>query len=239
MATRTRKEGGKGGRARGTASTRSRGQGRSTRSRAPGRPRAQAADDVRAQLLAAARELFLKYGYRAVSSRQVAAAAGANPAMIHYYFGNKHGLYRAMLEQAIAPAVAQLNAMLEAADESVSAARMLETYMGIIAANPWIPGLLMREVFAPDAPYRSQFIADFAGRFAPRIATLVEQEQRAGRIRTDVDPKLAVISFLSLGLFPFLSLPVWTRALGVKASRAEIARLIKHTARVFRAGVYA
>ena len=52
-------------------------------SRQPGRPQARNAQDVRAALLRAARELFLKYGYRAVSSRQVAAAAGVNPAMTH------------------------------------------------------------------------------------------------------------------------------------------------------------
>jgi TetR/AcrR family transcriptional regulator len=223
--------------------TRKTGSGKGTRvrdaARPRGRPRAQAADDVRAHLLAAARELFLKYGYRAVSSRQVAAAAGANPAMIHYYFGNKHGLFHAMIEQAIAPAIAQLNAMLDAPAASASTARMLETYMGIVAANPWIPGLLLREVFAPDAPYRSRFISDFGSKFAPRIADLVEREARAGHVRGDVDPKLAVVSFLSLGLFPFLALPVWTRALGVKGSRGEIARLIEHTARVFREGVHA
>ncbi len=47
---------------------------------------------MRERLLAAARELFLRYGYRAVSSRQIGAAAGVNFAMIRYYFGGKPGL---------------------------------------------------------------------------------------------------------------------------------------------------
>jgi AcrR family transcriptional regulator len=46
---------------------------------------------VRERLLTAARELFLRYGYRAVSSRQISGAAGANVAMIRYYFGGKPG----------------------------------------------------------------------------------------------------------------------------------------------------
>ncbi len=62
------------------------------RRRSRGRPKGGAADDVREKLLSAARELFLKYGYRAVSSRQIAAAANANVAMIRYYFGGKPGL---------------------------------------------------------------------------------------------------------------------------------------------------
>src|SRR5438876_4329699 len=43
------------------------------------------------------RSLFLRYGYRAVSSRQIGAAAGVNFALIRYYFGGKPGLYREIL----------------------------------------------------------------------------------------------------------------------------------------------
>jgi len=163
---------------------------RKTPARQPGRPSARTAQDVRGQLIAAARDLFLKYGYRAVSSRQVAAAAGANPAMIHYYFGNKHGLYKAMLEQAIGPGVARLNAMLEAPPEEASVARMLDTYMHILEANPWIPGLLLREVLMPDGAFRDQFIRDFGSRFAPRVAELVRHETLSGHLRKDLDPAI-------------------------------------------------
>jgi AcrR family transcriptional regulator len=207
--------------------------------RQPGRPVARTAQDVRGQLLDAARDLFLKYGYRAVSSRQVAAAAGANPAMIHYYFGNKHGLYKAMLEQAIGPGVAELNAMLESPPDEASVARMLDTYMHILAANPWIPGLLLREVLTPDGAFRDQFIRDFGSRFAPRVAELVRHEAGSGHLRKDLDPRLAVVSFLSLGLFPFLALPVWTRALDVRPSQQLVEQLIAHTLRIFLEGVRA
>ena len=87
---------------------------RSAGARRVGRPPGAAEAQVRESLLSAARSLFLRYGFRAVSSRQVAAAAGVNPAMIHYYFNGKDGLYRAMLESAIAPIVIRLQAMLGA-----------------------------------------------------------------------------------------------------------------------------
>src|SRR2546429_4043277 len=71
--------------------------------RARGRPKGASAGQVRERLLGAARELFLRYGYRAVSSRQIGAAAGVNFAMIRYYFGGKPGLYREIL-QGVLPA---------------------------------------------------------------------------------------------------------------------------------------
>src|SRR5215471_11615481 len=74
--------------------------------RGRGRPRGASAGNVRERLLHAARDLFLRYGYRAVSSRQIGAAAGVNFAMIRYYFGGKPGLYREIL-QGVLPAQLQ------------------------------------------------------------------------------------------------------------------------------------
>ena len=75
-----------------------------------GRPSADDPRDVRAQLLAAARDLFTRFGFDAVSTRQLAAEAETTPAMIHYYFGDKHGLYRALLEEVIPPVLDKLEA---------------------------------------------------------------------------------------------------------------------------------
>src|SRR5215468_1487809 len=71
--------------------------------RGRGRPRGASTGNVRERLLHAARDLFLRYGYRAVSSRQIGAAAGVNFAMIRYYFGGKPGLYREILQGLLPP----------------------------------------------------------------------------------------------------------------------------------------
>src|ERR1700722_15964359 len=79
--------------------------------RGRGRPSAENAEDVRKKLLDAARDLFPRYGYRGVSSRQIGAAAGGNFAMIRYYFGGKPGLYREMLQGVLQPARSTLEEM--------------------------------------------------------------------------------------------------------------------------------
>ena len=73
--------------------------------RRPGRPAGGTAE-VREALLAQARDLFLQQGFGAVSTRRIAAAAGTTPAMIHYHFGDKLGLYLAMIETAARPVLA-------------------------------------------------------------------------------------------------------------------------------------
>lgn len=65
--------------------------------RVPGRPPRNGADsDLRERILDVAEEQFAKQGYEAVSTRGVARAVNANPAMIHYYFNSKRELFDAV-----------------------------------------------------------------------------------------------------------------------------------------------
>ena len=213
---------------------------RPPRVRKPGRPATGSAGDLRLELLAAARDLFLRYGYRAVSARQVAAAAGANPAMVHYYFGSKHGLYTAMLAEAVAPLVAELDRMLAGDDGTEpDPVALMGAYMRIVARHSWIPGLLLREVLAPDGRYREPFIREFAGRVGPRVVELIRRGRDAGRLRADLDPALALVSFLGLALFPFIAQPVLGRVLGQRLDAQGVEALVAHSTRLFAAGIAA
>lgn len=55
----------------------------------------------RAHLLAAAERLFSRQGMAATTTRAIAAAAGCNIAAIRYYFGDKDGLFAAVIERTI------------------------------------------------------------------------------------------------------------------------------------------
>jgi TetR/AcrR family transcriptional regulator len=199
-----------------------------------GRPPAEPDRDVRGALLEAARELFLQRGFAGVSVRQLAARAGVNPAMVRYYFEDKRGLYAAMLREVIGPLAARIEAMVAAPErDSPDLPEFLGEYMRTVAAHPWLPAMILRDVLSPEGQFRTRFVAEFAGRLAPRAAELARRSIRQGRMRKDLDPRLTVISMLSLGLWPFLAMPVLKDALKVQADEGSVATLIEHTVRLF------
>jgi TetR/AcrR family transcriptional regulator len=204
--------------------------------RGRGRPAAENAEDVRKKLLDAARELFPRYGYRGVSSRQIGAAAGVNFAMIRYYFGGKPGLYREMLQGVMQPARKTLDAMGEP-HSPPELAHVLENITRSWAANPWVAGFVVREVLAPDGPMRAMFLREFPERLAPVVERMVEGEIAAGKLRADLDPRMLVLSIVSLAVFPFLALPLTNRVFGVCNNEEFVGRFLRHTADLLARGV--
>jgi AcrR family transcriptional regulator len=65
------------------------------------RPRRPAAERRR-QILAAARALFAERGFHATTTRDLAAAADINDALIYRYFPDKHAILAALTDEAIA-----------------------------------------------------------------------------------------------------------------------------------------
>ncbi len=55
-------------------------------------------EETRWRLLQAATEVFAEYGYRAATTREIARRAEVNLAAIHYHFGDKAALYRAVFQ---------------------------------------------------------------------------------------------------------------------------------------------
>jgi TetR/AcrR family transcriptional regulator len=202
----------------------------------PGRPPGNPDQTVRQQLLAAARGLFAQQGYDAISIRQVAEAASVNPAMIHYYFGSKQGLYEAMLTDTFTPLIERLSAVLTA-DDADALANFFTLYMHTLGANPWMPPLILREVVAEGGRLRGWFIQQFAAKGGGMLTRLIEREQAAGRIRADADPSLTALSMVSLAVFPFVAMPVTREVFGMRVKTDYLDRLVAHTQRVFLRGV--
>jgi AcrR family transcriptional regulator len=79
--------------------------------RRPGKP------DTREAILSAARRHFAQHGYDGTTMRGVAAEAGVDVALGHYYFGSKRELFAAALELPVNPADAVAGLLAEGTDD--------------------------------------------------------------------------------------------------------------------------
>jgi AcrR family transcriptional regulator len=68
------------------------------------RGRRPGGSDTRERILAAARERFAAHGYDRTRIRDVAADAGVDAALVHYFFKSKDGLFVAAMQLPIRPA---------------------------------------------------------------------------------------------------------------------------------------
>jgi AcrR family transcriptional regulator len=80
--------------------------------RPPGRPSGEQGASTRETLLDATESIMLDEGYAAVSTRRVAARAGTDKALVHYYFGTMDDLFIAVFRRNAERGAERLRAAL-------------------------------------------------------------------------------------------------------------------------------
>ena len=116
---------------------------------------------AREHLVAAATRIFAVKGYAGASTREICEAAGVNVASIHYYFGDKEGLYRAVLMRPLAEMTAGFRRFDDPALPFEDAIRMFLTpLLGVLAGNnpddldAHVMRLHLRETLEPTPAFR-------------------------------------------------------------------------------------
>ena len=113
------------------------------------------AEDTRERILDTAEQLFAEHGFDGTSIRDVTTAAGVNLAAVHYHFGSKEDLLRAVLERVVLPANALRLEMMQAAYNDPPEARVAGLLRAFI-----LPELILARDLGP----RGQGITRLIGR---------------------------------------------------------------------------
>ena len=94
--------------------------------------------ETRAKLVEAGMRLFADFGFRAVSTRDIAKEAGVNAALISYHFGGKDELFETVVRASTSDHVAERMQMLtkaRAKGKTLTLEGLLELYLQPIMNN--------------------------------------------------------------------------------------------------------
>ena len=182
------------------------------------RPRGRPVDtdqqSLKTRILDTAEELFAENGYAATSIRRIADKAGVNPALVHYYFGNKKALLQKVMERALEPlgqAIAAMKTGTEASPELIA-----HLLISMAAEHPNIPRLLIREVFLPGGEMQGFFTENMAPHLGGALPALLSREKSAGRMRDDSDPAISALLIMAVCIFPFIARTLAEPVLGIQ-----------------------
>jgi len=159
-------------------------------------------------ILDAAERLFATRGYDGTTIKEIGAATGLNPALLYYYFAGKDELYRAVLHRAVGALVTTGSAAIEAAVAPAAAIRALvATQAEFVLGHPHVSRLFVREMIDHDARRAEAVILELAAGLFQRLCEVIEQGQRSGEFRTDVEPRFAAVSTISQVVYFTLARP--------------------------------
>jgi len=189
---------------------------------------------VRDRLLQAALDCFLADDYHRVTTRMIADRAGANVSMIHYYFGNKEGLYEEMIRETLNPMLDVLDGPLLASVGGFS--DFLALYYDTLSARPEFPRLILKVLALKHGPGR-RFIQQLLERGRTRGAQRVADMKAHGQIAPGVDPDILRLSFVSLAMTPLLLKDIFEEQMDRPMDATFLARLAAFNGQLFSAGL--
>jgi len=197
--------------------------------------RRQARAPGKGRIASAARRLFARRGYAGTSMADIAAAAGVSKATVFHHFGNKRGLYQALIADAAIGFREQIVPLLDAEGETEAGlGAFAAAHVERLARLRGTMRLIMREMLE-GSPGSLEVLR--GGEMARNFSLVVEalrRGQAAGKVRTDADPGLAAFVLMCTSWFLFQTAAVTRRHpdLAVTATAdgyaAELARLLYH-----------
>ena len=193
---------------------------RSKKNRDPGSAPPKADLETRERILDAAHIIFVRKGTAASRTQEIAAQAGVNKALVHYYFGTKAALADAIFERALGTIMPRIFGILADSNRSIEekVRAIAKEQIDFHSARPYLAGYLLSELHAePDRIARLMM-----RRGGPVPLDVLRKQLRdaakAGTIR-EISAEQFVANLMGLLIFPFAIRPALVELLSLDATR--------------------
>jgi TetR/AcrR family transcriptional regulator len=163
---------------------------------------------TREKILLSAREVFLSKGMDGTRMQEIADNAGINKALLHYYFGNKESLFKAVFNQALSEIMPSLFGVMSSDRpllEKIPA--FFSMHMGFVHQNQKLPLFVITELTRnPDLiinGFKDLYQYDLFNKFTKDLNVSIAK----GEIKP-IEPIQLIVNLISLSIFPFIAKPV-------------------------------
>jgi len=181
--------------------------------------------DTERRILDAAHVVFVRRGTAGARMQEIAAEAGVNQALLHYYFRSKDQLAQAAFARAASqfmPAVIEMMASDGELEDKV--ARVVALELDHLSRVPFLPGYILGEVTHRPERARQLILAmagqspdDIRPRMFGTLEAQIDARVAAGAMRP-IAPQTFMVNLMSLCIFPFAARPMLMAMLGLDAA---------------------
>lgn len=163
--------------------------------------------DKKAKIINSARKLFIKKGYEATSTREIAKEADVNLALVNYYFNSKEALFDLIYDEIFTGLVKNISINMPEKNSSIeNISLLIDTYVNQLIKTPEIASFIFQEI--SKNPYRltirynnNKIVQNFFSSFFECL----NDDMEKGNIRKVQDPIMLVFNIISMCAFPFIS----------------------------------
>ncbi|MBC8214112.1 MAG: TetR/AcrR family transcriptional regulator [Candidatus Marinimicrobia bacterium] len=195
----------------------------------PKKSERNADNEIKKLILASAEQLFAEKGFSATTTRDIAGEININKNLIYYYFTNKTGLYRAVIEQNAGPI---FETIIKAISENLSINELIDVIVDsyfsvLIKKRDIFPRLIAREQ-ANGGQIISEIISE---RITPLLSKLNKYQNQSSKINI-----IQYSMIIGTIIFPFMTSNIWGNVAEItgeklptmKELKSQVKNYIKH-----------
>ncbi|MFA6200650.1 MAG: TetR/AcrR family transcriptional regulator [Bacteroidales bacterium] len=162
-------------------------------------------ENIEAQIIEVAKQLFLEYGYKNTNMCDIASTVGINRTTLHYYFNTKDKMFEAVFGTIIKSFLPKIKDILLNNDtffEKID--KIIDEYFRVFLTTPYLPSFIMGEINRDLKHLLSvAYSIDFANYLQILIKTITDEMDKGNIKRIPIH--IIFMSFISQVTFPFIA----------------------------------
>lgn len=187
---------------------------------------------VEEDIIRSARHVFVEKGYDGATMREIAAGAGINISMLHYYFRSKDNMFDIVFEDVFRRMYGKIfEAIADDKDIFEKISAIVGLYVDTLVAEPRLPNFIFNEVTQrPDRSGRFAEYKEYVQQYTRSFQKQLDRAADEGRIRR-VSVMELIVDIESLCVYPFLTGPLWQKVFDV--SPEDFIRMVENKKEIF------